>query len=195
MAKNHERYELIEFDFIYEEKDGANYLVLLDDIKDFYLVDEKIIRKGTAYIRYPSWYEMHEISRLSAKRNPYTGKKTQSIDEIKKNKLKVLIWKLIDDEGEVNEPIRVPVFLFNRVRKLMSGVPVTVISDGNIVINTFLHRMISYLEYAREENDSIEKTASELMKLNDGEDSCIWMGTTNYRWELAPGESKSAAVE
>lgn len=100
MSSNQKRYEIVEFEYIYVESDEVNYILLVDDVEFNGLKDERI-EKAKVYIKKPSWYEMHEVYRLSASIDPYTKKKEIISEKIKENKLKLLLWKIEDHTGEV----------------------------------------------------------------------------------------------
>lgn len=101
MSANTNRYEETEFQYYYSETDDANFFFLIEDINDKWIVDKEKIQKAKVFIRIPSWYEVHEISRLSAKENPYTKERVPVPEKIKDNKLKLLLWKIVDHTGEV----------------------------------------------------------------------------------------------
>ena len=101
MSVNLERYEEVEFEYYYTESGDANHFFLIEDIEDYWEVKKEKIQKAKVYIRIPSWYEIHEISRLSVKEDPYTKEKRALPEKIKEYKLRILLWKSVDHTGEV----------------------------------------------------------------------------------------------
>ncbi len=100
-SANLERYEIFEFEYYYTENEESNHFFLIKDIQELWKVKEDKVQTAKVYVKIPSWYEIHEISRLSAKEHPYTKERTTLPEKIKDNKLKLLLWKIEDHTGEV----------------------------------------------------------------------------------------------
>lgn len=95
--------EVIEFRYIYFKIDGNENFIFLEGDEP-----KEILKKahiGKVYIRIPTWVEMHDIFRISTKRDvdpAVAHKKRRYIDAelFKDAKLKKLCIKFVDHEGE-----------------------------------------------------------------------------------------------
>jgi len=93
---------VISFDFYYRPRSINEFGEKVIDI-----FESKIEKppsyffKGHIYIRYPTWAIMNDISRSSSKVNSYTGKSEIDPYQYRDYKLKRLLLKIEDHEGEV----------------------------------------------------------------------------------------------
>jgi len=100
MSANQDRYEEIEFEYYYFEENDTNYFFLIENLKFFWEISKEKIQKAKVFIKIPSWYDIHEISRLSSRKNPYTKQRISIPEKTKENKLRMLLWKIEDHSGE-----------------------------------------------------------------------------------------------
>jgi hypothetical protein len=100
-SANADRYEVFEFEYYYIENNDSNHFFLIKEIEDYWEIKKEKVEKAKVFIKIPCWYDVHEISRLSAKVHPYTKERVPLPEKIKDNKLKLLLWKIEDHTGEV----------------------------------------------------------------------------------------------
>lgn len=113
-------YEVFKFKYFHHK----DRFIFLGDLEK----NQEHIKEGEFYVLIPSWYEMHEIYRLSTGYHPVDREPFVHVPTYKDNKIKFLLKRIVDGDGQTVIPEKkliehmdapMAVFILNKIDEVI----------------------------------------------------------------------------